>query len=209
MTTLRQGLTYLRAAIVEKRRHVYAYLAASVLGVLGLQLFGSGAGWDFVERVLLIATLGAAVTLWIGEARQDWENGLPKLLTAAFVFPKNGNKENIRFLIRRTYLVGSADIRAWALSLGGQMNDNKKVDFYQLRFLPQKILDKKSDTTIRDNPWVRRFAVEYTVVFTLDATGDANETTTWDYSTGHRVIAKPGSWSVQGDAIAESTPSSD
>ncbi len=88
--------------------------------------------WIWLEPITGIATLAVAGIVWLGEAMQDWESGLPKRLTVHFTYspdPKNKNpapREVMR--CEDAYLASEADIRQWGQQIGGQMGDDR-LDF--------------------------------------------------------------------------------
>lgn len=83
--------------------------------------------WD---AVIGITTFVIAVLVWLTEAKQEWENKLPKRLTVRFLYRKNKNEKwETVMCCRNAFLAGEGDIRAWGQQLGVQMSGTKFLQF--------------------------------------------------------------------------------
>lgn len=77
--------------------------------------------------MLALATLAAALMVWLSEARQDWERSLPRQITVEFWTKQDG----VIMRCERAPLLDDAP-RAWAQQLGRQMSNNAELEFYPI-----------------------------------------------------------------------------
>jgi hypothetical protein len=95
-------------------------LVASVFGLNAVAIAGDW--WGKVSSLLTVAALGVALLVWHGEVRENWEQSLPKLLTAIFVFQeKDGHATPVMACVDAS-LTGESDIRAMGQQIGLQLN---------------------------------------------------------------------------------------
>ncbi len=80
--------------------------------------------WNWAEPIIGFLTLGTALSVWLGELRQDWENNLPKRLNVFFHY-----KDHNRLICKGLRLADEGDIRALAQQVGKQMNENNLLEF--------------------------------------------------------------------------------
>lgn len=80
--------------------------------------------WAWFDPMLTLGTLGAALLVWLGEARQDWEQGLDQQITVEF----NKDGKSI-YRCERAPLIDEPP-RAWAQQIGRQMNGGKDLEFW-------------------------------------------------------------------------------
>jgi hypothetical protein len=125
-------------------------LLAIIVYILLEAKYGAGFRlWDMLEPIMGVSTFAAAAAVWFGETKQDWENSLPKRLTARFAY-KFGDEYRIVMQCQDAYLAGEADIRTWGQQLGFQMAGEK------IRFQPYIY---QSEVALVEN--VKRYEVTF------------------------------------------------
>ena len=125
------------------------YLATLLVLTLAVFLFGwnavaaVGDGWGKCSALLSVAALGVATLVWLGEVNEDWEESLPKTLTAVFfVFDQNSARNPIMACINAS-LTGESDIRAMGQQIGLQLNDKKQLDMTPTIEVLEPVIDRK------------------------------------------------------------------
>jgi len=104
----------------QQRSILLVGLFVSLLGGLLLAVLGQGWGAS-VEALLGLVTTAIAVGIWIGDRREEWEEGLPRKLTVSFVFEDAGGKQHELMRCEEVYLASESDVRAWSQQIGAQM----------------------------------------------------------------------------------------
>lgn len=119
--------------------------------------------WGFVEPVLAVVVVAVALMIWMGEARQDLENSLPKRLNVRFVDMSG----NLIMRCRGAYLAGEGDIRAWGQQIGRQMAGNRdQLEFYpDIRQEPGELREVTETDEVGISSTIK--VKEYTVTFRL------------------------------------------
>ena len=103
------------------------FLLGLVAAVLWFKPFTAAFRADTFEQastVFSAATLLVAVFIWFGEAREDWEETLPKRLKVVFLL--HGSPVLIS---EGATLLAEADLRALAQQLGRQLNGGRDLAF--------------------------------------------------------------------------------
>lgn len=75
------------AVVFAARRQWGAILAAALVMVVAFAATHKAwfpGRWAVIDPILTLGTLGAALLVWLGEARQDWERSLPQQITVEF-----------------------------------------------------------------------------------------------------------------------------
>ena len=116
--------------------------------------------WGWGDAIINLATLAVGVVIWYAEAVEDWEESLPKRLTAEFWFAPAGQPPRPVMICRHAPLAGESDLRTWGIALGGQMDAGKRQLKYQPYFttLPPEIIPDATGQPCR----------HYLIRFTLD-----------------------------------------
>ncbi len=115
--------------------------------------------WNWAEPISGTVTLLVAVFLWITNVAKDWENNLPKRLSATFLYK---NRKVMQF--ENVYLAGEADIRAWSQQVGRQMGGGKNLNFSPLIKREQPKIKKE----VTEDEDVKRVK-SYSVMIELDS----------------------------------------
>ncbi|MBI4664148.1 MAG: hypothetical protein HY735_35580 [Verrucomicrobia bacterium] len=100
-----------------------------VIRTLGMAAIGTV--WQWLDAILGILTLGVATAVWFGEAREDWEETLPRRLKAVYLLAGQPV-----FICEGATLLAEGDLRALAQQLGRQMNGGRDL-FFSLQFDPR------------------------------------------------------------------------
>ena len=74
--------------------------------------------WNWIDPVAGISAFVISMAILYNQARDRWENGLEKRLTAHYVNTKDDQEIAC---VENAYLAGESDIRQWTQSLGRQM----------------------------------------------------------------------------------------
>ena len=74
--------------------------------------------WNWIDPVAGISAFVISLAILYNQARDRWENGLEKRLTAHYV---NAKDDQEIACVENAYLAGESDIRQWAQSLGRQI----------------------------------------------------------------------------------------
>ncbi len=72
--------------------------------------------WTVAEPAIGLTTLLVVIAVFFWELEQDWENSLPKILTANFKYD-----DKLVMKCEGAFLAGEADIRQWGQQIGRQM----------------------------------------------------------------------------------------
>ncbi len=112
--------------------------------------------WDGkMGPIIGLSTLFVAISVWWGEVREDWREGLPKRMTVRF---KYKDKEVMR--CEKAHLSSKADMRPLGQQIGAQMTG------VMLAFTAPDIRLEKSFEIIEDDE-VHGFIVHHEIVFYL------------------------------------------
>ena len=116
--------------------------------------------WGWGDAIINLATLAVGVVIWYAEAAEDWEESLPKRLTAEFWFAPAGQPARPVMICRHAPLAGESDLRTWGIALGGRMDAGKRQLKYQPYFttLPPEIIPDATGQPCR----------HYLIRFTMD-----------------------------------------
>lgn len=93
---------------------------------------------NWLQPVIGLFTLLVAIFVWSSEAREEWEQNLPKLLSVYFFY-----RDAPALVCRYAYLSAEGDIRQMAQQVGLQMNNQKPLKF--VPFIEQKPPDLVQD----------------------------------------------------------------
>lgn len=77
-----------------------------------------------LQNTIGLATLGAALLVFIIENRQDWETGPPRRLTVNFFF-----EDHPAMRYEDTFLADESEIPSWGQQIGAQMCGARKLQF--------------------------------------------------------------------------------
>lgn len=148
----------LRHAARAQRPRLLTLLIGALIAVLVLCALGNS-WWAWAEPVIALVTLAVAVIIWYGEAAEDWEESLPKRLTAEFWFAEPGRSERLVMVCRHAPLADEGDIRSWAIALGGQMDCGKRT----LKYRPDFLLDPPEIVLGPDGAPCRHYRIRFTL----------------------------------------------
>ncbi|MEQ1826570.1 MAG: hypothetical protein ABL921_11520 [Pirellula sp.] len=137
---------------IWKRQGSYIAIYVTVLVVVGIVIacFGwnavavAGDWWGKCSALLGVAAIGVATLVWIGEINEDWEESLPKTLTAVFfMYGPEESRTPIMACINAS-LTGESDIRAMGQQIGLQLNEKKPLDMTPSIKVLEPYVDKES-----------------------------------------------------------------
>jgi len=148
----------LRHAARAQRARLLALLFGALLAVLVLWAIGSS-WWAWAEPVIALVTLAVAVIIWYGEAAEDWEESLPKRLTAEFWFAEPDGSKRLVMVCRHAPIADEGDIRPWAIALGAQMDRGKRT----LKYRPDFLLDPPEIVLGPDDAPFRHYRIRFTL----------------------------------------------
>ncbi|SMF09938.1 hypothetical protein [Desulfovibrio gilichinskyi] len=87
--------------------------------------------WNIFEPIVGILTLIVALALFVVNKRKSWEDSLPKVLTAEFVYAKDGS---LLMKAERFPVASEGDLRAWGQQLGAQiLFGERSFQYFKLR----------------------------------------------------------------------------
>ncbi len=142
--------------------------------------------WSRAGAVLGMAALGVALLVWWGELKEDWEESLPKRLSAVFylVDPETEQRRPLIICLDAT-LGGPSDIRAMAQQIGRQIAGNDLALIPQFEVAPP-VLDL--------NTSVRRYRVSMLLHDIPEAMRNLES------NAGRLVDLRNGRWTVHDEA---------
>ncbi|OEU67902.1 MAG: hypothetical protein BA863_07480 [Desulfovibrio sp. S3730MH75] len=74
--------------------------------------------WNIFEPITGTLTLVAALVLYCLSQRREWEDSLPKFMTAEYIYDED---ERLLMKAERVPVAGEYDLRAWGQQLGAQI----------------------------------------------------------------------------------------
>ena len=131
---MRRFTQILAFAIRSQSVPLAVFLIGAVVLLLVIRTFGMsaiGTVWQWTDAILGVLTLGVAAAVWFGEAREDWEETLPRRLKAVFLLAGHPV-----FICEGATLLAEGDLRALAQQLGRQINRGRDL-FFSLQFDPK------------------------------------------------------------------------
>lgn len=106
----------------RSRLHIILLLMV-FLSLIGFLYALGNDWWNWIEPLLAFLILGATLTAWYMDSRQEWEENLEKRLTVHFSY-----RDRQIMCCEYAHLAGESDIRQLAQQIGAQMSKSK-LDF--------------------------------------------------------------------------------
>lgn len=101
-----------------------AFLLISAVAAWYSKILSFNSNWQDWDKFFTLATLGVAVSIFWFEMRQEWEEQLPKRLTAFFFC-----ESKPRMVCYEAHLAHESDVRNWAQQIGRQMAGGGDLKF--------------------------------------------------------------------------------
>lgn len=116
-----------------------------------------GLNWfaDWLDPLIGVGVLLVAISVWLGELNQDWQESLEKRLTVRFHFD---GKEIMR--CEEAYLASEGDIRSWGQQIGAQMTGGEG----KLKFEPF-IVEDQTPLILYDEGLKKNYKLYFSTVF--------------------------------------------
>jgi hypothetical protein len=109
--------------------------------------------WElWLEAAITFSIVGMTVLIWYNEQRQDWENSLSKKLNITYMLEKE-----VYCQVLNAPLASEGDIRAWAISIGGTiLNEKVHIDFSGFKISKPKIDYAKNNNVYGVTVYLKR-----------------------------------------------------
>lgn len=127
--------------------------------------------WEtWLEAFVTSLILFMAVFIWYNEKRQDWENSLSKKLNITYMLG-----EGVYCQVLNAPLASEGDIRAWAISIGGTiLNEKVHIDFSGFKISKPEIDDNTNNKVYGVTVYLKRpiDVIEQGNKYRFDENGD-------------------------------------
>jgi hypothetical protein len=125
---------------------VLAVAIAAAIGIGFNAVVAAADTWGKLTAILSAASIGVGLLVWLTEAKQDWEDSLPKKLNAIYWLDGELGSERPFAACMDATLSGESDLRAMSQQIIAQICSSQRLAFAPRFDILPATIDRKTGT---------------------------------------------------------------